>query len=67
MPYGNELLEIEFDFVSHDLRFRLSDGSSLTKPLRAQPVAEFYRDYERSLAAIGVSVTSCKFIDPTER
>jgi hypothetical protein len=56
MPYGNELLEIEFDFVSHDLRFRLSDGSSLTKPLRAQPVAEFYRDYERSLAAIGVSV-----------
>jgi hypothetical protein len=56
MPYGNELLEIEFDFVSHDLRFRLSDGSSLTKPLRAQSVAEFYRDYQRSLEAIGVSV-----------
>src|SRR5271169_2324732 len=56
MPYGAELLEIEFDFVSHDLRFRLSDGSSLSKPLRSQTVADFYRDYERSLTAIGVSV-----------
>lgn len=56
MPYGSELLEIEFDFVSHDLRFRLSDGSSLSKPLRAQTVAEFYSDYQRSLAGIGLSV-----------
>ncbi len=56
MPYGTELLEIEFDFVSHDLRFRLSDGASLTKPLRAQPVAEFYHDYQRNLAALGVEV-----------
>jgi hypothetical protein len=56
MPYGAEMLEIEFDFVSHDLRFRLSDGARLSTPLRAQSVAEFYRDYQRSLAALGVSV-----------
>ena len=56
MPYGEEVLEIEFDFVSHDLRFRLSDGASVSKPLRAQSVAEFYSDYQRSLAAMGVSV-----------
>jgi hypothetical protein len=56
MPYGDELLEIEFDFVSHDLRFRLSDGSTLSKPLKAQSVADFYRDYQRCLAAIGVAV-----------
>jgi hypothetical protein len=56
MPYGNEVLEIEFDFVSHELRFRLSNGASLSKPLLAQTVAEFYSDYQRSLAAIGVSV-----------
>jgi hypothetical protein len=56
MPYGTELLEIEFDFVSHDLRFRLSDGARLSTPLRAQTVAEFYSDYQRSLAALGVSV-----------
>jgi hypothetical protein len=56
MPYGDELLEIEFDFVSHDLRFRLSDGATLSKPLRAQSVAEFYHDYQRCLAALGVAV-----------
>jgi hypothetical protein len=56
MPYGKELLEIEFDFVSHDLRFRLSNGTTLSTPLRAQSVAEFYSDYQRSLAAIGVTV-----------
>jgi hypothetical protein len=56
VPYGNEMLEIEFDFVSHSLRFRLSDGAVLSTPLRAQTVAEFYRDYQRSLAALGVAV-----------
>jgi hypothetical protein len=56
MPYGGEHLDIEFDFVSHDLRFRLSNGATLSTPLRPQPVAEFYRDYQRSLAALGVTV-----------
>ncbi len=56
MPYGEELLEIEFDFVSHDLRFRLSTAASLNIPLRAQSVADFFAEYQRSLAALGVSV-----------
>jgi hypothetical protein len=56
MPYGQELLEVEFDFVSHDLRFRFSNGAALSTPLRPQSVAEFYRDYQRSLAALGVNV-----------
>jgi hypothetical protein len=56
MPYGKELLEIEFDFVSHSLRFRLSTGAALCMPLRAQSVAEFYGDYQQSLSAIGVAV-----------
>lgn len=56
MPYEKELLEIEFDFVSHDLRFRLSNGAALSTPLRPQSVAEFYSDYQRSLAALGVTV-----------
>ncbi len=36
MPYQRELLEVEFDFVSHDLRFRLSTGAMLCLPLRPQ-------------------------------
>ena len=56
MPVGDELLEVEFDFVSHDLRFRLSSGAMLSTPLRAQSVADFYSEYQRSLAALSVSV-----------
>ena len=59
MPYGvngSEFLEINFDFVCHELRFRSSNGASLSTPLRAQSVADFYREYQRSLAALGVSV-----------
>jgi Family of unknown function (DUF5996) len=56
MPYGSEFLEITFDFVSHELKFATSTGASLSTPLRAQSVADFYREYQRSLAALGVSV-----------
>ncbi|HZL27716.1 MAG TPA: DUF5996 family protein [Acidobacteriaceae bacterium] len=56
MPYGDEMLEVEFDFVSHDLRYMLSSGAMLSTPLRAQSVAEFYSEYRRSLAALGVAV-----------
>jgi len=56
IPYGSEFLEITFDFVSHDLKFAMSTGATLSTPLRAQSVADFYREYQRSLAALGVSV-----------
>jgi hypothetical protein len=56
MPYEGEFLEIEFDFVSHDLRFRLSSGTVLSTPLRPQSVADFFAEYQRSLSALGVSV-----------
>ena len=56
MPYGAEFLEIEFDFVSHTLAYRLSTGATLSTRLRAQSVAEFYAEYQRSLAALGVTV-----------
>jgi len=56
MPYGNEMLEVEFDFVSHLLRFRLSDGVELATELRSQSVAEFYAEYQQSLKSLGVEV-----------
>jgi Family of unknown function (DUF5996) len=56
MPYGSEFLEIAFDFVSHELRFAMSTGARLSTPLRAQSVAAFYAEYQRSLAALGVTV-----------
>jgi Family of unknown function (DUF5996) len=55
MPFGSEFLEVTFDFVSHELRFTVSTGTTLSTPLRAQSVADFYREYQRSLAALGVA------------
>ena len=56
MPYGSEFLEIEFDFVSHELHFRLSTGASTSTPLRAQTVADFYAEYLKTLSNLGVHV-----------
>jgi Family of unknown function (DUF5996) len=57
MPYGNsELLDIEFDFIAHQLHFRLSSGKTLTTPLRPQSVADFYHEYQQSLATLGLTI-----------
>jgi hypothetical protein len=60
MRCGEDDLDIEFDFIAHQLHFRLSSGRSLAVPLRAQSVADFYAEYLASLASLGVSVK----IDP---
>lgn len=57
MPYGAEFLEIEFDFVRHELLFRMSTGASASTPLRAQSVADFYAEFQQILASLGVHVT----------
>jgi hypothetical protein len=57
MPYGAEFLEVEFDFVSHELRFRTSAGTVKAVALRAQSVADFYAEYVRTLDEIGMPVT----------
>ncbi len=57
MPYGADFLEIEFDFVNHELLFRTSTGLSASTPLRAQSVADFYTDFQKTLADLGVHVT----------
>jgi hypothetical protein len=56
MFYKGELLDIEFDFVSHDLHFRLSSGANVSVPLRPQTVADFYKEFQSCLGALGVSV-----------
>ncbi len=50
MPFGSEFLEIEFDFVHHQLLFRTSTGAHASTPLRAQSVASFYAEYQQTLA-----------------
>lgn len=56
MQAEHEMLDIEFDFVSHELHFRLSTGASLEIPLRAQTVADFFHEFQQCLALLHVNV-----------
>lgn len=55
LPAGG-LLDIEFDFIAHQLVFRDSDGRVEQLALHAEPVAEFYRKYKEMLSRLGVNI-----------
>jgi uncharacterized protein DUF5996 len=55
LPDGG-LLDIEFDFVAHELIFRLSSGRIESMPLQPQTVADFFDAYVRMLVALGVEI-----------
>jgi hypothetical protein len=56
MAYGDDVLDIEFDFLTHELRMRLGSGKNESLALKPKSVAEFYREYLERLQALGVSV-----------
>src|SRR5689334_23444710 len=56
IPVGNDVLEIEFDFVRQCLVARTSRGEERTLPLEPQAVADFYRRVIDLLHGIGVAV-----------
>lgn len=60
MNVGDDVLDIEFDFVAHQLHFRLGSGKTLAMKLRPQTVADFYHEYLECLKSLGVTVK----IDP---
>ena len=60
MACGDDVLDIEFDFVAHVLHLRLGSGAEKTMKLQPRTVADFYREYMECLRALGVSVK----IDP---
>jgi hypothetical protein len=56
IPVGNEILDLEFDFLSHQLIARISRGEVRTLSLEPQTVAHFYRRVMDLLSGIGVAV-----------
>ena len=56
IPAGIEILEIEFDFISHRLVLRTSRGENRTIPLEPKPVAEFHKQVMSCLKDLGVAV-----------
>jgi Family of unknown function (DUF5996) len=57
IPWRDECFDVEFDFIDHRLVIRLSSGPVKVLPLRAQTVADFYREYMSALASLGIHVT----------
>src|SRR5213594_294727 len=56
MPHRETAFEIDFDFVAHELQITTARGDRRALPLRAMPVASFYRSILESLAALGLPV-----------
>jgi hypothetical protein len=57
---GGFLLDVEFDFVAHEVVCRTSRGEVRRIGLRAMAVAEFFGEFTETIAALGVDVK----IDP---
>jgi uncharacterized protein DUF5996 len=58
MPYGEETVEVEFDFVDHRLHIRTSSGRTAGFALRDRlSCASFYEDLFAGLRGVGVEAT----------
>jgi hypothetical protein len=60
MDYEDDVLDIEFDFVAHELHLRMSSGANQTMKLKPRSVADFFQEYLGCLKELGVAVK----IDP---
>jgi hypothetical protein len=56
IPYGNEIFEIQFDFIDHKLTIQTSWNSSKNLALRPQTVAAFYAEFMAALKSLGIEV-----------
>jgi hypothetical protein len=52
-PQGG-LIDIEFDFIAHELVFRLSSGRMKRLLLLPETVADFFAEYKAALAGLGL-------------
>lgn len=56
MPYKDRLVEIEFDFLSHQLQVRTSEGKARSIELAPRTVADFYREVMQTLKEMNVNI-----------
>ena len=57
IPYGNNIFEIRFDFIDHQLRIMKSDGAVRVLKLHPQSVAQFYAEVMKTLTDLDLPVT----------
>src|SRR5579862_384907 len=56
VPYQSTVFEIQFDFQRHVLLITAGEGGSVSRPLRAESVADFYRGLMEALRSLGITV-----------
>jgi hypothetical protein len=56
MPYRGELVQVDFDFLDHQLRFETSWGAGKSIALEPKPVADFYAEVMAALRGLGIEV-----------
>lgn len=56
IPHGGRSVEIDFDFLDHELTVRTSDGMVRAMPLGEQSIAGFFRDYVEVLRSLDLDV-----------
>lgn len=54
VPYGDKGFQIDFDFVDHHLTVSSTTGERRTVPLRAGPIADYYREVTTALDELGL-------------
>jgi hypothetical protein len=56
MPYAGGGVEVEFDFVGHELTITTTNGAVRRIPLGPRSVADFYAEYRSHLDELGIDV-----------
>jgi len=56
VPIGQRVFQVDFDFIDHQLHIDVNDGSRRVMPLQARSVADFYQEFMRHLASLGIEV-----------
>jgi hypothetical protein len=56
IPYENEIFEVQFDFIEHELIIHTSWGASKRMALEPQSVADFHAEFMSALRALGIEV-----------
>ena len=55
IPHGDRSFQVDFDFIEHQLVVATTVGQRRSVPLRAGPIAQFYREVMATLDELGVS------------
>src|SRR6185312_612715 len=56
IPYQGGIFEIQFDFIRHQLLIETNHSTKAVMKLAPRSVAEFYREFMRALASLGIEI-----------